>query len=58
MLAVRSTVTYLLQILQRIGQPKEVGKACLYLAVDATYTTGGELMVTGGCEIGYGLKQL
>ncbi|WAR30718.1 DHB14-like protein [Mya arenaria] len=42
--------------LGRIGDPREIGKACLFLATDATFTTGTELMCTGGCEIGYGVK--
>ncbi|XP_053380862.1 17-beta-hydroxysteroid dehydrogenase 14-like [Mercenaria mercenaria] len=42
--------------MQRTGQPREIGLACLFLAVDATFTTGEELMCTGGSEIGYGVK--
>lgn len=42
--------------IQRIGKPREIGLACLFLAVDATFTTGEELMCTGGSEIGYGNK--
>ncbi|XP_060593802.1 17-beta-hydroxysteroid dehydrogenase 14-like [Ruditapes philippinarum] len=40
-----------LHTLNRVGQPREIGKACLFLAVDATFTTGEELMCTGGCEL-------
>ncbi|XP_045197481.2 17-beta-hydroxysteroid dehydrogenase 14-like [Mercenaria mercenaria] len=43
--------------LGRLSIPREIGKACLFLAVDATFTTGEELMCTGGTEIGYGVKQ-
>ncbi|XP_060585977.1 17-beta-hydroxysteroid dehydrogenase 14-like [Ruditapes philippinarum] len=43
--------------LGRLSLPREIGKACLFLAVDATFTTGEELMCTGGSEIGYGVKQ-
>jgi NAD(P)-dependent dehydrogenase (short-subunit alcohol dehydrogenase family) len=32
----------------RTGTPQEVAAAALYLAVDATYTTGAELFVDGG----------
>ena len=32
----------------RIGRPEEVAAAVAYLAADATYTTGAELMVGGG----------
>jgi NAD(P)-dependent dehydrogenase (short-subunit alcohol dehydrogenase family) len=34
--------------LHRIGNPKEVAAAALFLAADATFTTGGELFVGGG----------
>jgi len=34
--------------LGRIGQADEVARAALYLAADATYTTGAELFVDGG----------
>ncbi|WP_443333786.1 SDR family oxidoreductase [Streptomyces sp. CB02923] len=32
----------------RLGTPSEVTKAALFLAFDATYTTGTELAVDGG----------
>ncbi|NED83900.1 SDR family oxidoreductase, partial [Streptomyces sp. SID11233] len=32
----------------RMGTPEEVAKAALFLAFDATYTTGAELPVDGG----------
>jgi NAD(P)-dependent dehydrogenase (short-subunit alcohol dehydrogenase family) len=34
--------------LARVGQSDEVARAALYLAVDASYTTGAELFVDGG----------
>lgn len=34
--------------MQRFGLPREVAKAVLFLAFDATYTTGFELVVDGG----------
>jgi NAD(P)-dependent dehydrogenase (short-subunit alcohol dehydrogenase family) len=34
--------------LARVGEAEEVAQAALYLAVDATYTTGAELFVDGG----------
>lgn len=34
--------------MQRFGTPEEVAKAAAFLAFDATYTTGAELVVDGG----------
>jgi NAD(P)-dependent dehydrogenase (short-subunit alcohol dehydrogenase family) len=34
--------------MRRIGNPDEVARAALFLAFDATYTTGAELVVDGG----------
>jgi NAD(P)-dependent dehydrogenase (short-subunit alcohol dehydrogenase family) len=34
--------------MKRIGSPQEVARAALFLAFDATYTTGAELQVDGG----------
>ena len=34
--------------LGRTGEAEEVARAALYLAADATYTTGAELFVDGG----------
>ncbi len=34
--------------LGRVGNAEEVAAAALYLAADATYTTGAELFVDGG----------
>ncbi|XP_053391754.1 17-beta-hydroxysteroid dehydrogenase 14-like [Mercenaria mercenaria] len=42
--------------LGRVGEPREIGLACLFLATDATFSTGADIMCTGGCEIGYGVK--
>jgi NAD(P)-dependent dehydrogenase (short-subunit alcohol dehydrogenase family) len=36
--------------MQRFGEPAELAKAVLYLAFDATYTTGAELAVDGGAS--------
>jgi NAD(P)-dependent dehydrogenase (short-subunit alcohol dehydrogenase family) len=34
--------------MKRLGRPEEVSKAVLFLAFDATFTTGAELPVDGG----------
>jgi NAD(P)-dependent dehydrogenase (short-subunit alcohol dehydrogenase family) len=42
----------------RVGLLEEVGKACLYLASDAArFITGIDLVISGGAELGYGVKQ-
>jgi NAD(P)-dependent dehydrogenase (short-subunit alcohol dehydrogenase family) len=40
----------------RMGTPREVAQLCVYLVADATFTTGADHLVTGGAELGYGLK--
>ena len=41
----------------RSGTIEEVGHACLFLASDgASFITGIELFVSGGAELGYGIK--
>ena len=42
--------------MRRLGTPEEMGKACLFLAADATFCTGIDIMATGGIELGYGQK--
>jgi NAD(P)-dependent dehydrogenase (short-subunit alcohol dehydrogenase family) len=34
--------------MKRLSRPEEIAKAALFLAFDATYTTGAELPVDGG----------
>ncbi|MEV4570149.1 SDR family oxidoreductase [Nonomuraea sp. NPDC049419] len=34
----------------RMGTPSEVAKAVIFLAFEATFTTGAELSVDGGCS--------
>ncbi|MCV7423721.1 SDR family oxidoreductase [Mycobacterium yunnanensis] len=36
--------------MRRLGEPEEVAKAVVFLAFDATYTTGAELVVDGGAS--------
>ena len=36
--------------MKRFGRPEEVAKAVLFLAFEATYTTGAELAVDGGAS--------
>ena len=41
----------------RLGTPEEVGQGCLFLAGDqASFITGVELVVSGGQELGHGIK--
>ena len=44
------------QPLGRMGQPAEVAAAAVFLASEATFCTGTELLVTWGAELGYGRK--
>jgi NAD(P)-dependent dehydrogenase (short-subunit alcohol dehydrogenase family) len=44
------------QVLGRMGTTEEVGRLCLFLAADATFTTGVDHIISGGAEIGYGRK--
>ncbi|TEA25545.1 hypothetical protein DBR06_SOUSAS11710163 [Sousa chinensis] len=46
----------LAQPLGHMGQPAEVGAAAVFLASEASFCTGIELLVTGGAELGYGCK--
>ena len=44
------------QLLGRMGTIEEVGKLCLFIAAEATFTTGVDHIVSGGAELGYGRK--
>lgn len=44
------------QVLGRMGTPEEAGKLCLFIAAEASFTTGVDHLLTGGAEIGYGRK--
>lgn len=44
------------QLFGRMGTIEEVGKLCLFLAAEATFTTGVDHIISGGAELGYGYK--
>ena len=44
------------QLLGRMGTIEEAGLLCLYLAADATFTTGVDYVISGGAELAYGRK--
>ena len=44
------------QVLGRMGTAEEVGRLCLFIAAEATFTTGVDHVISGGAEIGYGRK--
>jgi NAD(P)-dependent dehydrogenase (short-subunit alcohol dehydrogenase family) len=44
------------QVLGRMGTPEEVGRLCLFIAAEATFTTGVDHLISGGAELGYGRK--
>jgi NAD(P)-dependent dehydrogenase (short-subunit alcohol dehydrogenase family) len=46
------------QWLGRMGTPEEAGRLCLFLAAEASFTTGVDHVLSGGAEIGYGRKPL
>eukprot|EP01121_Diplochlamys_sp_Union-15-3_P004594 TRINITY_DN1477_c0_g2_i1.p1 TRINITY_DN1477_c0_g2~~TRINITY_DN1477_c0_g2_i1.p1 ORF type:complete len:152 (-),score=30.20 TRINITY_DN1477_c0_g2_i1:58-513(-) len=46
------------QILNRMGTIEECGLLCLFLAAEATFTTGVDHLISGGAELGYGQKAL
>ncbi|XP_053117788.1 17-beta-hydroxysteroid dehydrogenase 14 isoform X2 [Hemicordylus capensis] len=45
------------QLLGRMGTPAECAAAALYLASDATFCTGIDLVLSGGAELGYAQKK-
>lgn len=50
-------VTAKLHLLGRLGTPEDVGRACAFLASkDAEFITGIDLHVSGGVEVGFGVK--
>jgi NAD(P)-dependent dehydrogenase (short-subunit alcohol dehydrogenase family) len=44
------------QLLGRMGTVEEVGRLCLFIAAEATFTTGVDHIISGGAELGYGRK--
>ena len=44
------------QPLGRMGTIDEAGRLCLYIAAEATFTTGVDHIISGGAELGYGRK--
>jgi NAD(P)-dependent dehydrogenase (short-subunit alcohol dehydrogenase family) len=44
------------QPLGRMGTIEETGRLCLFLAAEATFTTGVDHIQSGGAELGYGRK--
>ena len=44
------------QVLGRMGTAEEVGRLCLFIAAEATFTTGVDHIISGGAELGYGRK--
>ncbi|KAM9843927.1 L-fucose dehydrogenase [Aulostomus maculatus] len=44
------------QLIGRMGTEAECGLAALYLAADATFCTGIDLLLSGGAELNYGCK--
>ncbi|KAM9298958.1 L-fucose dehydrogenase [Gastrophryne carolinensis] len=44
------------QLLGRMGTAEECAQAVLYLAAEATFCTGIDLLLTGGAELNYGNK--
>jgi NAD(P)-dependent dehydrogenase (short-subunit alcohol dehydrogenase family) len=44
------------QLLGRMGTIEEAGRLCLFLAAEATFTTGVDHIQSGGAELAYGRK--
>ena len=45
------------QLLGRMGTIEEAGRLCLFIASEATFTTGVDHIISGGAELGYGRKK-
>src|SRR3989442_630683 len=46
------------QLLGRMGRIEEVGRLCLFIASEATFTTGVDHIISGGAELGYAQKSM
>jgi len=44
------------QLFGRMGTIEEAGKLCLFIAAEATFTTGVDHLLSAGAELGYGRK--
>src|SRR5713226_4956556 len=44
------------QLIGRMGCVEEVGRLCLFIAAEATFTTGVDHIISGGAELGYAQK--
>jgi NAD(P)-dependent dehydrogenase (short-subunit alcohol dehydrogenase family) len=44
------------QPMGRMGTAQEVARLCLFLATEATFTSGADYVISGGAELGYGRK--
>jgi NAD(P)-dependent dehydrogenase (short-subunit alcohol dehydrogenase family) len=44
------------QLMGRMGCAEEVGRLCLFIAAEATFTTGVDHIISGGAELGYAQK--
>jgi NAD(P)-dependent dehydrogenase (short-subunit alcohol dehydrogenase family) len=44
------------QVMGRMGTVEEVGRLCLFIAAEASFTTGVDHLISGGAELGYGRK--
>ncbi len=44
------------QLLGRMGTIEEAGRLCLFIAAEATFTTGVDHLLSGGAELAYGRK--
>ena len=46
------------QLMGRMGCVEEVGRLCLFIASEATFTTGVDHIISGGAELGYAQKSV